>query len=161
MDLLFGVHFLWLFHCIISLLNCSHFPVDQWFTNLTLYQILVQVSNKSRSICIVHQKQLSFHINPGIIALLPLDSVLGSLSRCDGIWESAHVEVENLNWHMIVNWIGFCSVLCRYLHRFFRNWLINIQNYGFFSSCTPNPYTLQLLWLDGIYSGILGKAWSI
>ena len=38
----------------------------------------------------------------------------------------------------------FCSVICRYLCSFLRNWMINIQKDGFFSSHTPNPYTLQL-----------------
>ena len=44
---------------------------------------------------LMHQKPLSFHIILGIIALLPLDFVQRSLSRCDGLRKSAHVEVEN------------------------------------------------------------------
>ena len=74
MNLIFSVHSLLLFHCIIPFLQLSYFSIDQWFTNLTLYQSLVQASNKSCSISIVHQKQLSFHINPAIFSLLTLDS---------------------------------------------------------------------------------------
>ena len=81
MNFLFSVHSLWLFHCIIPFLHLSYFLVDQWFRNLTWYHILVHASNKPCPISIVHQKQPSFHIIPGIITLLPLDYVQKSLPR--------------------------------------------------------------------------------
>ena len=110
-----------IFHCTIQPLNCSHLHVDQWFNNLTWYQSLVQASIKSCSISIIHQKQLSFHINTGIIALLPLNYVQRSLFKCEWLCESVHVEVERLETNMIANWFWFCTVICRYRHSFSMN----------------------------------------
>ena len=73
MNFLLSVYSLWLFYNIIPFLQLSYFPIDQWFTNLTWYQSLFQASIKSCLISIVHQKHLSFHINPGMICLLPLN----------------------------------------------------------------------------------------
>ena len=75
---------------------------------------------------IVHQKQLSFHIIPIIISFLTLDFVQRSLCRHDELLKCAHVEVEGfeLTYDCKLNW--FCSVLCRYIRSFLKNWLINI-----------------------------------
>ena len=86
------------------------FSCRSMFNNLTWYQSLVQASNKSCLISIIYQKKLSFHINPRIITLLPLDYVQRILSKCDRPWESVHVKVERLETDMIANWIFFCNV---------------------------------------------------
>ena len=97
----------------------------------------VHANNKPLIHPCLHQKQLSFNIILGIMALLPLDYVQRSLSRCDRILKSTHVEVERLVLTYDYEWNWFCSVLCRYLCSFLKIWLINIQKNGeFFISHT-------------------------
>ena len=122
-----------------SPLNWSHFPIDQWFNNLTWYQILVQDRNKSCLISIVHQKQLSFHINLGIIALLPLDSSR-EVYPCVTDSKKVHmVRWKGLNWHMIANWIGFVVFFaCIYV----TSWGIDLSTYKKMDSSALIPQIL-------------------
>ena len=50
----------------------------------------VQANNKPHKRPFLYQKQLILHIIPGILALLPLDYVQRSLSRCDGLINTAY-----------------------------------------------------------------------
>ena len=126
MNFLFSVHSLWLFHYIIYFLQLSYFPVDQWFTNLTWYQSLVQARSKSCLIFIVHQKQLSFHVNSAIFSLLTLDS---SLEASTVVTDSEKVHMsrwKGLNWHMIANWIGFAVF---FAGTYVASWIIDWSTY--------------------------------
>ena len=50
MNFLFSVHSLWLFHFIIPFLQLSYFPIDQWFTNLTVFKVQTSYIVKDTSI---------------------------------------------------------------------------------------------------------------
>ena len=115
-----SVYWSQLFHCIIPFQYLSYWPVDIWFSNLTWYQSLVQAKTQTLETFIVHQKQLSFHIIPGTIALLPLDFIQRILSRCDGIWKSAHVEAERIEMTYDCELVCFAVIFCRCLHSFLK-----------------------------------------
>ena len=88
--------------------------------NLTWYQSRYLCLPWTSETSINAPNPLSFHIIPRIIALLPLDSVHRSISRCDVLKEYAHIEVESV-WAKLI-WIElFLNVVAGTFKYFLNN----------------------------------------